>query len=470
MQLFIKSRRIAVLVLIAVTVLLSACSAIEKTDEKPTLTVCTEKYWDSVPALSNFHYAHPEINLVTEYLPEPYEQTILINHNIDLENVPHTKSPEREAAITRIQNQIMAGEGPDVFWLWIQDITSPFSYQYADSNVFSNFEKTAESNVFMDLKPLLTDELLEQMSEPFQKWIENQEHVYYLPLGYQMCGALLPRASWQAHPELLEQETDYYSYFQNYASAFGEDSLRGFTGMLPCMSLAKAGDDLPTMIAQDDFQDYLDLQTKILNAEGYYPGASSTSNTRDRWCDALSSGQAPFQGESAFDFFMLNSARVLSGMGDDTRFAPVPNDDGGVTAIVTSVLIVRSNTEHPELVQQLIEFFLSEKTQRSGFPDYGSTFDNFPVRAGMLADMLSDTRSHNWDLTWKDHNKYPEKDLSQETIQSFLDAEARITNYILPDDSALALYNAYLPYCEGIQSLERTQYEVEKEFVYYQDE
>ena len=99
-----------------------------------------------------------------------------------------------------------------------------------------------------------------------------------------------------------------------------------------------------------------------------------------------------------------------------------------------------------------------------------STFDNFPVRAGMLADMLSDTRSHNWDLTWKDHNKYPEKDLSQETIQSFLDAEARITNYILPDDSAVALYNAYLPYCEGIQSLERTQYEVEKEFVYYQDE
>ena len=236
------------------------------------------------------------------------------------------------------------------------------------------------------------------------------------------------------------------------------------------MSLAKAGDDLPTMIARDDFQNYLDLQTKILNAEGYYPGASSTSNTRDRWCDALSSGQAPFQGESAFDFFMLNSARVLSGMGDDTRFAPVPNDDGGVTAIVTSVLIVRSNTEHPELVQQLIEFFLSEKTQRSGFPDYGSTFDNFPVRAGMLADMLSDTRSHNWDLTWKDHNKYPEKDLSQEIIQSFLDAEARITNYILPDDSALALYNAYLPYCEGTQSLERTQYEIAKEFVYYQDE
>ena len=226
---FVKSRLVAVLLLLFVIVGFGACSTIKETDEKPTLTVCTEKYWDSVPALSNFHYAHPEINLVTEYLPEPYEQTILINHNIDLENVTHTKSAEREAAITRIQNQIMAGEGPDVFWLWIQDITSPFSYQYADSNVFSNFEKTAESNVFMDLKPLLTDELLEQMSEPFQKWIESQEHVYYLPLGYQMCGALLPRASWQAHPELLEQETDYYSYFQNYASAFGEDSLRGFT-------------------------------------------------------------------------------------------------------------------------------------------------------------------------------------------------------------------------------------------------
>lgn len=448
----------------------SAAQRGSESEGPPALTICVEKYWDTIPALPNFHYEHPEINLVTESLPEPYDHSILANYEIDLETVPPTKSADREAALSRIKNQLMAGDGPDVFWLWMQDITSPFTYQNANSHVFSNFEKAAESGIFMDLKPLLTQELLQEMSDPFQNWVERQEHIYYLPLGYQICGALLPRASWQAHPDLLEAETDHFRYFQNYAAAFGQDSLRGFTGMLPCMALAKTNASVASTAARPDFTAFLDLQSNILHAQGYYPGAASTSNTRDRWCDALSSGQAPFQGEACYDFFMLNSARILSGMGDDTRFSPVPNDDGGVTAIVTSALVARSNTQHPEIVQQLIESFLSEKMQRSGFPDYGSTYDNFPVRAGMLADMLSDTLSHNWDLEWPDYNNYPEKNLSPETIQSFLDAESRITHYILPDDSALALYNAYKPYCEGSQPLERTQYEIAKEFLYYSDE
>lgn len=474
MRNFKLKKAIFILSLVMVlTLFFTMCSAAQRiftNEESPTLTICVEKYWDTIPALPNFHYEHPEVNLVTEYLPQPYDYSILANYDINLETVPHIKSAEREASISRIKNQLMAGEGPDVFWLWMQDISSPFTYQNANSNVFSNFEKTSESGVFMDLKPLLTQELLQKMSASFQKWIESQEHIYYLPLGYQICGALLPRASWQSYPDLLEKETDYFDYFRNYAATFGEDSLRGFTGMLPCMALAKTNDSIASIAAQSDFNAFLDLQSQILRAQGYYPGAASTSNTRDRWCDALSSGQAPFQGEACYDFYMLNTARILSGMGDDTRFSPVPNDEGGVTAIVTSALVVRSNTKHPEIVQQLIESFLSEKMQRSGFPDYGSTYDNFPVRAGMLEDMLSDTLSHNWDLEWPDYNNYPEKNLSRETIQSFLDAESRITHYILPDDSALALYNAYKPYCDGSQSLERTQYEIAKEFLYYSDE
>ena len=434
-----------------------------------TLTICAEPHWQNPQALPVFRAEHPEIDIEVEYLPELYDHSLLSDSNFDWETSNGEKSVERETAINRIKNQLMAGEGPDVFWLWTQDICDPFSYRSASNYMFDGFYKMAESGIFLDLKPLLTEELLAQMSQLFQDWVARQEHVYYLPLGYQMCGALMPETVWQAHPELLEPETDFFAYFQNFADTFREDSLKGFTGMLPCMALAKSSGTLSEVVARADLSDFLTLQTRIRKAQGYYPGAANPEKTRDLWCDALSQGWAPFQGESCYDFYMLNTARVLSGMENETRFTPVPNDDGGVTAIVTAVLVARSNTEHPELVQQMIESFLSEKSQRSGFPDYGSTFDNFPVRKGMLADMLSDTLSHNW-VRSDTSDGYPQKDLSQATIQTFLDAETRITNYILPDASALELYNACEGYTTGRQTLERTQYELDKAFVLYADE
>lgn len=456
------------------TVSLTACAggSIQETpagEAKPTLTICTEPHWQDPQALPLFRAEHPEIDLNVEYLPELYDYDLLSNTTFDWETSTGEKSTAREAAINRIKNQLMAGEGPDVFWLWVAEICDPYVYRSANNFVFSDFSKMAASGTFLDLKPLLTEELLAQMSQPFQDWVARQEHVYYLPLGYELCGALMPEAVWQAHPELLEPETDFFAYFQNFADACGEDSLKGFTGMLPCMALAKSSGTLSEVVARADLSDFLTLQTRIRKAQGYYPGTSNPEKTRDLWCDALSQGWAPFQGEACYDFYMLNTARVLSGMGDETKFVPVPNDDGGVTAIVTAALVARSNTEHPELVQQMIESFLSEKSQRSGFPDYGSTFDNFPVRKGMLADMLSDTLSHNW-VRSDTSDGDPQKDLSQATIQSFLDAEARITNYILPDASALEFYEACEGYTTGRQTLERTQYELDKAFVLYADE
>lgn len=438
-------------------------------EAKPTLTICTEPHWQDPQALPLFRAEHPEIDLKVEYLPELYDYDLLFNTTFDWETSTGEKSTAREAAINRIKNQLMAGEGPDVFWLWVAEICDPYVYRSANNFVFSDFSKMAASGAFLDLKPLLTEELLAQMSQPFQDWVARQEHVYYLPLGYELCGALMPEAVWQAHPELLEPETDFFAYFQNFADTCGEDSLKGFTGMLPCMALAKSSSTLSEVVARADLSDFLTLQTRIRKAQGYYPGTSNPEKTRDLWCDALSQGWAPFQGESCYDFYMLNTARVLSGMENETKFVPVPNDDGGVTAIVTAALVARSNTAHPELVQQMIESFLSEKSQRSGFPDYGSTFDNFPVRKGMLADMLSDTLSHNW-VRSDTSDGDPQKDLSQATIQTFLDAEARITNYILPDASALEFYEACEGYTTGRQTLERTQYELDKAFVLYADE
>lgn len=452
---------------------LTACSGSFQTtvsgENSPTLMVCAEPHWQNPQALPIFRAEHPEIDIEVEYLPELYDHSLLSDRSFDWETSKGEKSIEREAAINRIKNQLMAGEGPDVFWLWAQDICDPFSYRSANNYMFDDFYKMAESGTFLDLKPLLTDELLAQMSQPFQDWVAQQEHVYYLPLGYQMCGALMPRSVWQAHPELLEPETNFFAFFNKFSDTFGEDTLKGFTGMLPCMALAKSNGTLSDMVAREDLAEFLALQTRIYKAQGYYPGSSNPEKTRNLWCDALSQGWAPFQGESCYDFYMLNTARVLSGMGDETKFVPVPNDDGGVTAIVTAVLVARSNTKHPELIQQMIESFLSEKSQRSGFPDYGSTFDNFPVRQGMLADMLSDTLSHNW-VYCGVPDPHPQKDLSQATIQTFLDAEARITNYILPDASALEFYNACEGYTTGQETLEQTQYELDKAFVLYADE
>lgn len=196
------------------TVSLTACAggSIQETpagEAKPTLTICTEPHWQDPQALPLFRAEHPEIDLNVEYLPELYDYDLLSNTTFDWETSTGEKSAAREAAINRIKNQLMAGEGPDVFWLWVAEICDPYVYRSANNFVFSDFSKMAESGAFLDLKPLLTEELLAQMSQPFQDWVARQEHVYYLPLGYELCGALMPEAVWQAHPELLEPETDF---------------------------------------------------------------------------------------------------------------------------------------------------------------------------------------------------------------------------------------------------------------------
>ena len=124
----------------------------------------------------------------------------------------------------------------------------PFSYQYADSNVFSNFEKTAESNVFMDLKPLLTDELLEQMSEPFQKWIESQETCLLSTARLSDVWSIVASCQLAGTPGVTGTRNRLLFIFSELRFRVWRRFAAWIHGNVALHVIGEPGDDLPTMM------------------------------------------------------------------------------------------------------------------------------------------------------------------------------------------------------------------------------
>ncbi|MDD2992835.1 MAG: extracellular solute-binding protein [Pygmaiobacter sp.] len=427
------------------------------TNSAQALTICVDEMDTSEAntVLQLSRSSHPNVEVETVCLPTAYRD-----------------NGGRATMIQNIRTQLMAGGGPDVFWVDTAIVLDAQTCQWGQNNLFGNFEKTAATGAFLNIKEVLPQETKETLIDPLQRFLEARDSVYSLPMGYLLAGTLVPDTTWKAYESCTAQK-DFTVYFEEVGRSFAPEQMRNFAEILPLLPLIKnSGDSFDAAFDEEGEGTILVLQNRICNAQGLAIPMDHLSKRRSAWCAALLDGTAKFQAGTTWEASFLNTAQVLAGAGQECSFAPIPNDSGGVTALVASSLVINANTKHKGEIRDLIALMLSEKAQKAGWPDYGTALGFFPVVKGGLGTMLAGSNAHVMQRDPADFDlpQYPYAAVSQPAIDSFLAAEEQINNFVMPDDQVMQMYNLCAPYFAGTKNLAQVEYELKKQLVYYRDE
>lgn len=335
------------------------CGKIEEKDD--TLWVLADvgesRLIDKVA--QSFQQAHPDVPLLIEYVPRDAQ--------------------ERELYLEQVRTKIMAGQGPDVFWL----------NKY--SEVFSDVEQSMHNGLFLDISAYYDqDTALEK--DGFAQSIMEAGVVdgkrYILPLYYNF-------------PVL-------YVDTQQLASAgISLDTLgRGLSGLFEVTQ--KLGKTAVTAeITQTDFYYLQNLFPQMIDYETQEVIWSKSQLveflTQYRQLLALS------QGEYMTSFYatiagyisnekhlgqegscvhwgtlddLVNIVRVAKTTGREIAILPMTAYDGSVCAQVSHLGAIGANTDKPELAYEFLRAFLLRENQwENGLGDIRGylTTSNWPV-------------------------------------------------------------------------------------------
>lgn len=313
----------------------------------------------------------------------------------------------READITRINTEILAGNGPDVFL---------FGPRFTDCNLFPDLQKAMRSGVFLDCIPELKRFGIDCKSEEFWQTVLEAGriagHQYILPLSFDVTTAL-------ANTDILDQSgfdcgnavrnisafteecdtiwqqnhkwTTYVSSDLLDAAAFDpmnyDDCTVDFVPLYPVMELSrKVQTEAPWNQGQADF----------LNDTQQSSGRQDTF----RWKEA----KRLLEGERLMDVALFSvqneMARSLTSLGGTPKFLPVPNEIGGVTAKIDSYAAIRANSSNKQAAAALLAFLLQKDWQdQSAYP---SILCELPVRKESLGASLDANFQFQKNIWWLD--------------------------------------------------------------------
>lgn len=361
------------------------------------LTICLDKSYTGDPpnyplwqALRQFEEENPQLTLHYDLLAGGR------NH------------PEvREAQVARIETEVMAGGGPDVFF---------FSWRSTDINLFPDLQKAMRSGAFLDCGPLLTARGIDLKAD-FWPCLMRAGQVdgaqYVLPLCFDITVGLADAGTLAG---------------ANFDEAAAAKSAQGLM-----MQLALAHQSDPALTSMMDAELVTNLETPLLD---YDTGTVHFSDDAVRQALELcqAAGRARGEGgwnqwESDYDaerceqgregfyyreavrlmegrrlmdveslYMLFHQAWVLAARGGEPKFLPVVNESGGTTALVTSSAAVNAKTQNPQAAAALMAFLLGEEQQAKGaFP---VVLANLPVRRSCLAAGIEGQRSFDCNIWW----------------------------------------------------------------------
>lgn len=317
--------------------------------ELPVVTVLVDlKQSDlTTTAVSDLLSATPgygtEFILLTETLPDIWEQD----------------GQARDAALTRVRTEILAGKGPDVFL-----IESPAAYLgNRGGSVFQFPKKAMDNRLLLPLDGYIEkseridwDKLIPQVMDAGK----SEEGQLILPMNFGFdvkafdkgqftLAAQLPMTS----DEMLESSdpmVQYTGVSRVFRTVFGE---------------IEDNDKDEMLISEEDILSRYTLPQGMgqqLDFPEFY--VEDPINERGTVANYSLGGHAPMPLEGGKDYWLL----------------PYYNAEGGITATINSYAAVNRNTQYPDLSFRVLETVFSSNGQNS---DLLKQLDGQPVHMGV---------------------------------------------------------------------------------------
>lgn len=265
---------------------------------------------------------------------------------VELEVLPMEES-DYQMALTRMRTEIMAGSGPDVYYLSCFD---GYNDVYFDS-LFPNPEHAMASGFFLPLDDYMANARfmeLEQLEPTLMETGRYEDTQYILPMFYRLAMGILYR---DVEPDALPSGWDE-------AAASGEEDVRSLYAQAVYydqpgfrqMAFSRIADNVGEELLLD--KDTLFRRTK---------DALTLIQTTDRSPDSETNTSSWDMNFSAYiKSAGKNTKEWGTGEGLKTFFAP-RGGDGDVTASMQNWCAVNSNTEHPEDAFFIADVFMSEE-------------------------------------------------------------------------------------------------------------
>jgi len=249
---------------------------------------------------------------------------------------------EREAQISALRTEIMAGGGPDAFILtsgtedklWFDDGSTKIPF-------FKNPEKTMRSGIFLPLDDLIAQSELLNPEEHYEIIMDagkTEEGQMILPLLYS-CPAYFVYEKDLNDPDIELNTWDDYLHCDDVKVL--DHVKRRFS--------ERFGDQYT------DFADY-ENETFLVAPETLKQDCKALYEIPQSAGGAI--GAPDF--EEVYSDFSLTQIRCES---EAVSVLTVPNDTGGLTAKVTAYAAINRNTEYAEEVFRFIELLFCENVQ-----------------------------------------------------------------------------------------------------------
>lgn len=335
------------------------CGKIEEKDD--TLWVLADvgesRLIDKVA--QSFQQAHPDVPLLIEYVPRDAQ--------------------ERELYLEQVRTKIMAGQGPDVFWL----------NKY--SEVFSDVEQSMHNGLFLDISAYYDqDTALEK--DGFAQSIMEAGVVdgkrYILPLYYnfpvlyvdtqQLASAGISLDTLgkglAGLAEVIQKlgntavtaditQTEWY-YLQNFFSEMIDYETQEVTWSKRQLTEFLTQYRELLTLAQGEYISWLPISIGNYISNNEYLGQEGTCVYWGTLDD------------------LVNIVRVAKTTGREIAILPMTAYDGSVCAQVSHLGAIGANTDKPELAYEFLRaFMLRENQWENGLGDIGGylTTQNWPV-------------------------------------------------------------------------------------------
>lgn len=329
---------------------------------------------------------------------------------------------EREAVITSIKTEMMAGKGPDLF-LCEQDTYGLCGMAYYGANTgtdpfFPFPERAMENRLFLPL-----DEYIEKAE--YMEWDKllpvvmeagrNEEGQQIIPLSFSF--------------EAMYVDMERYG-LEDFDRSMTLTEMRQSDNPAIQYAASQRTPDLMGRVTEPGADEPMFTEEELLGyVREYYRLPGEPKDYRELQEDETVYQEAMTRGLLP-EPDLISPARDLFVLGEGSpryRIIPQRNVRGGVTASINEIAAINRNARHPELAFKIIDYLMSMRVQQD------SSFFHARVPLGMPVHMDLGSGEHPLkDRRWH---------MSEENFQEYCAARDEITEAKFPGPADKALWD-----------------------------